>query len=102
MEKLGKIPPASEITLEHWYLRRREFLRNALLFTATSTGVGGSLLWLMRGGRASERRPTNAVSASTHALTIASRDRYRLDEPMTPEDAVTSYNNFYEFGTDKS
>ena len=31
-----------------------------------------------------------------------SSSKYKIDEPSTPYDLVTSYNNFYEFGTDKS
>jgi hypothetical protein len=47
---------SSEITPERVYLRRRDFLRNSLLFTATSSGVGAALLWLMRGLRATDHR----------------------------------------------
>jgi sulfoxide reductase catalytic subunit YedY len=105
MDPLGKPPPSSEITPETVYVRRREFIRNVLLFTATSAGVGGSLLWLTQGRRASERRIRSSAgntAATSPTLTIAARERYRVDDPPTPEDAVTSYNNFYEFGTDKS
>jgi len=62
MDPLGKPPPNSEITPETLYLRRREFIRNALLFTATSAGVGGSLLWLTQGRRASERRSRSSAA----------------------------------------
>src|SRR5215813_7704302 len=101
MNTLGKIPPAAEITPEPFYLRRREFIRNALLFTATSTGVGSSLLWLMKGSRASAPR-SSPVSVSTPALAMASRSPYSTAEPMTPYQDVITYSNFYEFGTDKS
>src|SRR2546428_5100807 len=101
MNKLGKIPSAAEITPERLSLRRREFIRNALLFTATSTSVGGSLLWLLKGKRASEPK-TSSASANVPSLMIASRSSYSTDEPMTPYRDVTTYNNFYEFGTDKS
>src|SRR5438105_4146643 len=101
MDKLGKTPPASEITPELLYLHRREFIRNALLFTVTSTSVGGSLLWLMGGNRASEPKSSPA-SVSAPPLTSAGRSSYSTDEPLTPYRDVTTYNNFYEFGTDKS
>jgi len=104
MDPLGKPPLSGEITPETLYLRRREFIRNALLFIATSAGVGGSLLWLTQGRRASERRSRSSAAnpaAASPTLTIAERGLYRVDDPLTPEDAVTSYNNFYEFGTDK-
>src|SRR3989454_6711124 len=99
MDKLGKTPPPREITREQLYLHRREFIRNALLFTVTSTGVGGSLLWLMGGNRASEPRSSPA-SVSAPSLTSVGRSSYSTDELLTPYRDVTSYNNFYEFGTD--
>src|SRR5882724_10426770 len=85
MSKIGKSPPASEITPEVLYMRRREFIRNAVLFTATSAGVGGSLLWLMKGARAERKRSvgTDRTDAGERELTIA------------------RHSNYYEFGTDK-
>jgi len=104
MGRLAKNSPASEITPEGLYMNRREFMRNAVLFTATSAGVGGSLLWLMRGGRA-EPRPSErggGTDANEQPLTIARYGGYATDEQLTPYRDITSYNNFYEFGTDKS
>jgi sulfoxide reductase catalytic subunit YedY len=113
MSSFGKAPPDSEITPESLYLRRREFIKNGLLFTATSAAVGGSLLWLTRGGRASEkeqRRVADVAGAETPGaaappesrLSVAARSPLSTDEAVTPERDVTSYNNFYEFGIDKS
>ncbi len=98
-------PKSSEVTPEQTYLKRRELLRNAALFTATSAGVGASLLWLTRGGRADA--PVAAVAgpdagAASAELTVAQRGQYLVDEPQTPWRDVTTYNNFYELGTDKS
>jgi methionine sulfoxide reductase catalytic subunit len=101
MRRPGQDVPPSEITPEALYLRRREFIRNAALFAATSGAVGGGLLWLMRGGR-SEPKPPAAEVAAQPALTIARRGRYSTDEAQTPYRDVTTYNNFYEFGTEKS
>jgi methionine sulfoxide reductase catalytic subunit len=98
MTRLGNSPPASEITPESVYMRRREFMRNAALFAATGASVGGSLLWLMRGGRS---EPKAAIDAGGEKLTVARRDAYGTDEPATPYRDVSTYNNFYEFGTDK-
>jgi sulfoxide reductase catalytic subunit YedY len=109
MSVLGPRIPTSDITPEPLYLRRREFIKNAALFTVTSTGIGGGLLWLTRGGRASEKKAQRAANAggvvepgSIPALMIAGRNGVSTDESMTPERDVTSYNNFYEFGTSKS
>ena len=91
--------PSSEITPESFYLRRREFLRDALLFTVTSTSVGAGLLWLMQGNRASDPKSS---SVKQSALTIAGSSPFNTTEPQTPYEAITTYNNFYEFGLDKS
>jgi sulfoxide reductase catalytic subunit YedY len=95
---------AREITPEGLYLRRREFIRNSLQFAATSTAVGASLLWLMKGLRTtpSEKLAKAGTTPDQNALTIARRANYSPGEAQTPYDDVTTYNNFYEFGTDKS
>jgi sulfoxide reductase catalytic subunit YedY len=103
MSPLGKPPPSSEITPEPLYLRRREFIRNAALFTATSTAVGGSLLWLMQGGRSEPKTPAAAdTTPLASSLAINQRGDYARGETPTPYRDVTTYNNFYEFGTEKS
>jgi sulfoxide reductase catalytic subunit YedY len=111
MASIGTPPPASEITPESLYLRRREFIRSAAAFAATSTAVGSGLLWLMGGGRAESKDPeiqssapdsSPAPGAADGDLTIARRENYAADEPPTPLKDVASYNNFYEFGLDKS
>ncbi|MBB4187844.1 sulfoxide reductase catalytic subunit YedY [Sinorhizobium terangae] len=68
----------SEITPERFFLNRRTFL---------ATAAGGLIL----GG---------ATAARATALK-ASPGPYKLDDAMTPEKDVTSYNNYYEFGTGK-
>ncbi len=103
-------PAAREITPEKLYLRRREFIRNSLLFTATSTGVGSTLLWLMKGLRAQDHKkaagsvalPNPNEAPDAGVLTISRRSDYAAGEAKTPFESVTTYNNFYEFGTDKS
>jgi sulfoxide reductase catalytic subunit YedY len=92
--------PSSEITPEAVYRDRRAFLKNAALFTATAAGVGGGLLRLVGGGR-SKKAEGSLVNIAAPALS-ALPSSYRVDEPTTPLDDVTSYNNFYEFGTAKS
>src|SRR2546430_8078152 len=103
MGRLAKDPPASEITPEGLYMRRREFMRNAVLFTATSAGVGGSLLWLMWGGRAESKPSERAgvTDASEQQLTIARYGSFTTDELLSPNRDIASYNNSYKFGTDK-
>src|SRR6516164_2236680 len=107
--KLPKEPASSEITAESLYMRRREFIKNAALFAGTTTAVGAGLLYLASGGKADSpespaSEPPKAVAAPPDAGAELAplRGRFDTDEPMTPFKDVTTYNNFYEFGVDKS
>ncbi len=71
---------SSEITPREVYVRRREFLGGALAAAAL-----GALA-----------EPARAAPLSF------SKSAFSTDEPLTPKTDVTSYNNFYEFGVDKS
>jgi sulfoxide reductase catalytic subunit YedY len=75
----------SEITPRAVYLRRREFLAGAAAF-----GLGSAVAAGMPGS-AAEAAP---LQASSSPLSTRS-------EPLTPLKDITSYNNYYEFGTDK-
>jgi sulfoxide reductase catalytic subunit YedY len=104
VSEIGNISSTSEITPERVYLRRREFIKSSLLFAATSGGVGASLLWLMRGLRA-EKHETAAAPATSDdstALNVTRHYDYASGEKNTSYNGITNYNNFYEFGTDKS
>ena len=75
----------SEITPEHIYRSRRHFMRDSLA-VAAGAGAGTSALalpgsWL----EARDVKPGEPIG-----------------EQMTSESNATSYNNFYEFGTDKT
>jgi methionine sulfoxide reductase catalytic subunit len=70
---------ASEITPENLYYDRREFLRAAGLLGIAAATFG-------------RVEPANA----------ATQDGQQLKDELTPYEDVTTYNNFYEFGTDKS
>ena len=80
----------AEVTPEALYLRRRDFLRGVAVAGA---GAAGALL-VPGCGRAEPEPGAGAPSP-------VSADGFRTDEAATPFEAVTSYNNFYEFGTDK-
>jgi sulfoxide reductase catalytic subunit YedY len=93
-------PRSSEITPESAYLRRREFIKNGLLAAGTAAAVGSGLVWLV-GAAPPPDAPTvepeaQAAVATTPGLYVP------VDEPLTVYQSVTTYNNFYEFGTDKS
>jgi sulfoxide reductase catalytic subunit YedY len=79
-------PPiaASEITPRAVYLRRREFM-------GLVAGAGAAL----------SLGPARAEAPATVPLkTVPSA--YKVDEPLTSRDDVTTYNNFYEFGSGKA
>ncbi len=77
----------SEITDKQLYLKRREFLQFGAA-TGLTALAGGLLL------------PRDAIALSK--LNVAKKATATAEDPLTPLRDITSYNNFYEFGTDKS
>jgi methionine sulfoxide reductase catalytic subunit len=74
--------PSSEITDEATYLDRRRFIiRAGIGLAAVASVVPGA----PRAGRGLEAQESRAPD----------------DDKLTPYDDITTYNNFYEFGTDK-
>ena len=91
---LINIPPPhslteSDVTPLDVYQRRREFLR----FGAGSIVAAATL-------GAASGLTTSEAHASQKLAPIIDTD-YKVDEPETPLDAITNYNNFYEFSLDK-
>ncbi len=88
-----------EITPESLYLRRREFLRDAAL---TAGIVAGSVL--IPGCRSAGESTSAAAEAPPDLPAIAGvvKGPFATDEAQTDYGSATSYNNFYEFGTDKT
>ena len=86
--------PASEITPESAYRNRREWLKEAGLL-----GVAAASLSLPRVASALEGWNGRSVQAQGTYPTTMGKE---LKEELTPWEDVTTYNNFYEFGTDKS
>ena len=78
--------PSSEITPEVAYVRRREFLR----LTGTALVAGAIVPAFGATACGAEERDTGEAEAQ------------RRQEKLTPFEDVTTYNNYYEFGTDKS
>jgi sulfoxide reductase catalytic subunit YedY len=85
----GKIA-SSEITPKESFLNRRAFLTGA-----AALGVGALALKEVPG----LLHPV-AVYAGQTLATVPSK--YNVPDTQTPFAKATSYNNFYEFGTDKS
>jgi sulfoxide reductase catalytic subunit YedY len=83
---------ASEITAEGLYVRRRDFLAGG---AAAATGVTLAL--------AGCKPKASAPLAPTEpALTGVKPGPFATDEAKTSYKDITTYNNFYELGTDKS
>jgi sulfoxide reductase catalytic subunit YedY len=79
----------SEITDERLYLRRREFIRVAL------GGAAGVLAGAALGDEAE-------AGGDLPKLNGVRKGPFGTTEKQTPFEDITTYNNFYEFGTDKS
>ena len=110
MSRDPNAPHPSEVTPESLWLRRREFLKSAGLFTATAVGVGTGLTLI--GNRGLPRAPSAPEMEAPppplgeklelpDAPVAAANSGFTTDEARTPWDAATTYNNFYEFGMDK-
>jgi len=91
---IGKPPdiPSSAITSRDRYLNRRRFLRGAAATGAAALGAA---------------RLTDLISPRIHAFAGTKLDTVKsplstTGEELTSLQDITHYNNFYEFGVDKS
>jgi methionine sulfoxide reductase catalytic subunit len=82
----------SEITDKKVYLNRREFIRaTGGTAIAAAAGVIGAETLLQAKGAAHGRKLENVTKGP-----------FSTDEKLNSWEDITSYNNYYEFGTDKS
>jgi sulfoxide reductase catalytic subunit YedY len=86
-------PTSSDITRPAAYLNRRAWLQ------ALALGGTGLASWASRDAMAEVKRPGKlaALPATASGLSGA-----RIADKLTAYEYVTGYNNFYEFGTEKS
>jgi methionine sulfoxide reductase catalytic subunit len=70
----------SQITPQQMYLNRRRFLTAGSIALGALAGLPG---------------------ASAGSKLAATKSQFSTSEQLTPFEAITHYNNFYEFGTDK-
>ncbi|MFT3819189.1 MAG: protein-methionine-sulfoxide reductase catalytic subunit MsrP [Rubrivivax sp.] len=87
-------PVASEITPRAVYESRRDWLRGAALAAAGS----GLAAWAGRDALAQAPAPAGAALAGVRSTVSGAVTM----EKITARKDATTYNNFYEFGTDKS
>lgn len=86
--------PSSEITPEHIYLSRRKFMvgMGALALSSMALAACGTE------SKAPVAAASDAKDPSPAKTTVATDE---LGDALTPFEAVTTYNNFYEFSVDK-
>ena len=88
-------PHASEITPREVYEQRRELLK---MLAAGGAGLGMAG-WAGRQALAQAPRPGRLAALAGMRSAVAGAG---TTEKLTPYEDVTSYNNYYEFGTDKA
>jgi sulfoxide reductase catalytic subunit YedY len=96
---------SSEITPEHLYLSRRRFIKTL------GTVAAGALILKACGPDGSAETPGGSIatpgaiatpgSTATAAPPLAGASTDELGDPLTTFDAVTHYNNYYEFTVQK-
>ncbi|MGB7434532.1 MAG: protein-methionine-sulfoxide reductase catalytic subunit MsrP [Candidatus Acidiferrum sp.] len=91
MRKFGDLTEA-DITPKSVYFNRRQILR-AMGLAGAALATGKALSHLAF--------PPATVEAGSK-LNVALKSQFSTTEPMNSFQDVTHYNNFYEFGTDKS
>ena len=83
---------SSEITPHDVYQQRRHFLKSSI-----SAGIGLAASGLLA------THPTNAIAGyGLRPLKHSKNKKYLIDEELSEYKDITTYNNFYEFGTSKS
>jgi sulfoxide reductase catalytic subunit YedY len=91
--------PSSEITPERVYLSRRSFIERSAQLGLAAAFAPGVLAACDASKRSADAVPAGADDGSQEA--DWSRVRSELDEQLSSYANVTTYNNFYEFGTGK-
>lgn len=84
----------NHVTDESIYLNRRTLLKSLGFVGASSlmSQSASAFSWFSSDDKVFETRPLEHTKPAL----------YQTDEVITPEQKATSYNNFYEFGTDKA
>jgi len=82
----------ANVTPKGVYTNRRKFLRDMGMAGAAAAIAGEKILSIAS---------PNLTAYATTKLNFV-KGKFNTDEKITPINDVTHYNNFYEFGTDKS
>ncbi len=103
--KTGREIPSSEITPESVYHSRRDFMRTAAQVSLGAGLVGSSVFTQAQAAAAADlnlaSKPAWLEQQIAARKPVPESGFYTTTEQITPFDDVSTYNNFYEFGTDK-
>jgi sulfoxide reductase catalytic subunit YedY len=89
--------PESAATPESVFLDRREL--GKAMAAGTILAAGSPLFGLVGGAQAAA---DSSADPSAGLYPAKRNEAYKLDREITPEKIVTTYNNFYEFGSHKN
>lgn len=91
--------PESQVTSERFYTNRRRFLKGLV-----GAGIGASLLPLTSCGSSDTQKSALKASYDLPNLKNLSQNPAfsQVDRPITDQILASQYNNFYEFGGNKS
>ena len=89
-----------KVTDKGVYMNRRLFMRAAVL---AGTATASTLLYRRLNLPPAERTEGDKLATTVNSPKEAAlRDGYAVSDALTPLEAITNYNNFYEFDTSKS
>jgi sulfoxide reductase catalytic subunit YedY len=94
--------PESAATPEHVYWSRRHLIRAAAAGPILAAGGGLLAAWDDEMNPIGRARAAEAADPSAHLYPVKRNPAYTLDRPLTDEKIVSTYNNYYEFGSSKN
>jgi sulfoxide reductase catalytic subunit YedY len=93
--------PEAAATPEHLCWNRRRLIKAVAAGPIVAAGAG-----LLAGcddmDPTRDARAEEGADPSAHLYPVERNPRYTLDRPITAEDKVTTFNNYYEFGSSKT
>lgn len=93
--------PASEITPEAVYNARREFMRDTMSAVGLGMGIAMAPGLLAAPGQLTDK-DLPGPKWLKQQIAAASANQQKISENLTPYEHVAGYNNFYEYGYDKT
>lgn len=93
--------PSSEITPESIYNSRREFMRGTMSAAALGVGMAAAPDLLAAPSQVVDK-DLPGPDWLKQQIAAAKTNQEKISENLTPYEHVTGYNNFYEYGYDKT